>query len=138
MPKFKVTPEKEKQLLQLMARLGVKESDLAENFIRGGGHGGQKKNKTSSCVHLRHIPSGTEVRCQADRSQSLNRFLARRELCEKLEERALGEMSRKRQLMEKIRRQKRRRSKRAKEKMLAGKHKRAEVKTLRRAYIPED
>ena len=138
MGKFKVTADKEKQLLSLMSQLGVNEADLVENFIRGGGHGGQKKNKTSSCVHLRHLPSGTEVRCQASRSQSLNRFLARRELCEKIQEQILGKQSRRQQAAEKTRRQKRRRSRRAKEKILSEKHERAEVKALRRAYLPDD
>ena len=83
---FPVSPEKENQLLARLTDLGIAEADLDEKFIRGGGPGGQKTNKTSSTVCLRHKPSGIEVRCSQERSQSMNRFLARRELCEKIAE----------------------------------------------------
>ncbi len=101
-----------------MDKLDVNESDITEKFIRGSGSGGQKINKTSSCVYLKHEPSGIEVKCQKGRSRDMNRLLARRELCEQLEERLLGEKSKRQQRMEKIRRQKRRRSRRQKERML--------------------
>ena len=115
-----------------MARIDLREEDLEEHFIRGSGSGGQKINKTSSCVVLRHRPTGLEVRCQAERSQALNRFLARRELCAKLEERRDGAASARRQAQEKIRRQKRRRSRRQKERMLADKRHHAARKAARR------
>ena len=115
-----------------MAKLGIREEELSENFIRGSGSGGQKINKTSSCVQLRHAPSGIEIKCQSSRLQGSNRFFARRDLCDKLEEKILGIKSRRKQEQEKVRRQKRRRSRRAKNKMLEGKHKQSEKKALRR------
>lgn len=114
-----------------MAHLGIYEEDLKESFVRSGGAGGQNVNKVSTCVVLFHEPSRTLVRCQTERSQGLNRFLARRLLCDKIEEKTLGEKSAKRQAVEKVRRQKRRRSRRAKEKMLDEKHHNAARKALR-------
>jgi protein subunit release factor B len=128
---FDVSSPKRLQLAGRMQRLGIRESDLVEAFIRGSGPGGQKINKTSSAVYLRHRPSGIEIRCQRERSQSLNRFLARRELCDRLEARVEGARSARRQAEEKIRRQKRRRSRRQKERMLREKHHRAEKKQWR-------
>jgi len=128
-----ITQEKWGKLYERMAALGVREEDLTENFIRGSGSGGQKINKTSSCVQLRHAPSGIEIKCQSSRLQSSNRFFARRDLCDKLEERKLGAQSSRQQEQEKIRRQKRRRSRRAQNKMLEGKHKQSEKKALRRS-----
>jgi protein subunit release factor B len=136
MPLFPVSPEKQKQLEERMSRLGLKESDLIEDFIRGSGPGGQKINKTSVAVTLRHPASGLVVRCQESRSQALNRFLARRLLVEKLEAKILGEKTEKQKMIEKIRRQKRRRSRRAKEKMLAEKRHQGLKKALRQK--PED
>jgi len=127
-----VSLEKQRQLERRMDALGIDESDLEEQFVRGSGRGGQKINKTSSCVYLKHLPSGIEIKCQQARSQAMNRFLARRELCDRFEEQILGEKSRKQQEAEKIRRQKRKRSKRAKEKMLAEKHRLSEKKELRK------
>jgi peptide chain release factor len=129
---FKVSEEKEVELRALMQKLGVKEDDLEEQFIRGSGPGGQKINKTSSCVHLQHRRSGIEVKCQRSRSQSLNRYFARRELCERLMERLNLAQSKKRQEAERIRRQKRRRSRRQKEKLLQDKRFRKETKAQRR------
>jgi protein subunit release factor B len=116
-----VSSEKEKELEARMEELGIYEEDLVEKFIRAGGKGGQKVNKTSSCVYLKHIPSGMEVKIQKDRSQATNRFLARRLLCEKIEADRLGSESKQRKAIEKIRRQKRKRSKRAREKILKNK-----------------
>ncbi len=132
MPLFNVRPEKETQLLARMARLGIRESDLVEQFVKGSGAGGQKINKTSSCVYLLHRPSGIEIKCQRERSQTMNRFLARRELCDRLEQKYLGAQSAKRQEVERIRRQKRRRSRRQKERMLAEKRQHSEKKASRR------
>jgi protein subunit release factor B len=132
MPLFPVSPEKQAQLEERMARLGIREADILEDFVKGSGAGGQKINKTSMAVSLRHLPSGLMVRCQESRSQALNRFLARRLLCQKLEERVQGAASVERQRIEKIRRQKRKRSKRAKEKLLADKRHHSGKKEFRR------
>ena len=115
---FSVSKAKEQALRVKMERLGIRERDIEEKFIRSSGKGGQKVNKASTCVYLKHKPSGIEVKCQQERSQALNRFLARRILARKIETRILGRLSEERKRIEKIRRQKRRRSKRAKEKML--------------------
>jgi len=115
----------------MMARLGVKESDFEERFIRSSGPGGQNVNKVETCVVLRHVPSGLEVRCQQERSQALNRFLARRILLKRLETQRLGKLSEEAQRISKIRRQKRRRSRRAKAKLLQDKFLRARKKALR-------
>lgn len=133
-----VTPDKQEKLRGRMVALGVLEEDLDEHFIRGSGKGGQKINKTSSCVQLIHRPSGIEVRCQQTRSQADNRYWARRELCDRIEEQVLGEKSAKRQAVEKIRRQKRRRSRRAKARMLDEKSKQGEKKKLRGRIRPDD
>jgi len=125
---FGVSPEKEKALEERMAELGIREEDLVEKFIRSGGHGGQNVNKVATCVYLKHVPTGLEVKCQQERSQALNRYLARRILADKVEAAILGRRSEEQQRIAKIRRQKRKRSKRAKEKMLAAKHRRAELK----------
>jgi peptide chain release factor len=128
---FGITQEKERSLQEKMEQLGIKESDIIERFIRSRGHGGQNVNKTSTCVYLKHVPTGIEVKCQRERSQSINRFLARRILVEKIENMIRGSESEERQRIEKIRRQKRKRSKRAKEKVLELKHIQSRKKQLR-------
>jgi len=128
---FNVSASKEKVLLDRMKKLGVAEKDIEETFIRSSGPGGQKVNKSSSCVFIRHIPTGLSVKYQRERSQALNRFLARRLLLDKIERMKKGLVSREQERIEKIRRQKRKRSKRAKEKMLADKHHQAGKKQLR-------
>ena len=126
-----ISPEKEKVLKDRMDKLGVKDSDLKESFIRSSGPGGQKVNKTSSCVFLIHIPTGLTVKCQQERSQALNRFLARRILLDRIEKLKTGLVAAEEMRIEKIRRQKRRRSKRAKERILASKHVQSEKKMQR-------
>ena len=138
MSQFSVSFEKEDQLLKRMAALGLSESDLQEWFIRGGGPGGQKTNKTSSTVCLRHKPTGLEVRCAQERSQSLNRFLARRDLCDKIAAKLHGEKSKKEQEREKIRRQKRRRSRRQTAIMVDAKKKHGAKKALRQRPAHDD
>lgn len=128
---FPISLQKKEALLTKMKRLGVREADFEEHFIRSAGPGGQNVNKVSTCVVLRHPPTGIEVRCQKERSQAMNRFLARRILLDKVEEKVLGAASAERKRIEKIRRQKRKRSKRAKEKMLATKKRHAQKKSLR-------
>jgi protein subunit release factor B len=137
---FKISIEKEAALSERMQRLGVRECDLEESFIRSSGPGGQKVNKTSTCVFIRHLPTGLSVKCQRERSQSINRFLARRLLLDKIERLRAGIIDEKKKRIEKIRRQKRKRSKRAKEKMLEEKHRDAHKKRLRSsvAYDSEE
>ncbi|MFA5389513.1 MAG: peptide chain release factor-like protein [Candidatus Omnitrophota bacterium] len=127
-----VNKDKEDILKAKMDSLGLKEADIEEKFIRSAKKGGQKVNKTSSCVYLRHLPTGIEVKCQEERSQSLNRFLARRILTAKIESLVLGRKAEAEREREKIRRQKRKRSKRAKEKMLRYKKIHSEKKQLRK------
>ena len=135
--RFSVSPEKEKALRQRLADLGIDEKDITEHFVRSGGHGGQNVNKVATCVYLKHVPTGIEVKCQRERSQALNRFLARRILADKIENMLLGKESTEQQERERIRRQKRRRSRRAKEKVLKLKHHTA-AKKKERAYRPEE
>src|SRR5213594_370766 len=113
MSSFPVSLQKEGQLAERMASLGVREADLAETFVRSGGHGGQNVNKTSTCVMLLHRPTGLQVKCQTTRQQALNRFLARRLLLDKIEALQTGVVTAERARIEKIRRQKRKRSRRA-------------------------
>lgn len=134
---YPVSLEKEDQLTQRMAALGVREADIAETFVRSGGHGGQNVNKTSTCVMLLHRPTGLQVKCQATRQQGLNRFLARRLLLDKIEALRKGYVAAERARTEKIRRQKRRRSRRAKQRMLADKSHHAAKKEARRPVASE-
>jgi protein subunit release factor B len=128
---FSVTAAKEKALADKMEALNIREEDIEESFIRSSGKGGQHVNKTSTCVYLKHLPTGIEVKCQQERSQSLNRYRARVLLAGKIEQLIRGRESEEIQRIEKIRRQKRKRSKRAKEKMLAEKKLVSEKKKLR-------
>lgn len=114
-----------------LAALGVVDADLHEEFIRGSGSGGQKINKTSSCVLLTHLPTGLQVKCQKTRSREQNRFFARRLLLEKLEQIHLGAKSEAARRVHKIKAQKKKRSKRAKEKILGDKHQRSVTKASR-------
>jgi protein subunit release factor B len=132
-----VSPGKEKSLLERMQALGVREQDIEEQFVRSSGAGGQKVNKTSSCVVLHHRPTGIRVKCQQERSQALNRFFARRILLDKIETKLRGAESAEQQEIAKIRRQKKRRSRRAKQKMLADKRHQAEKKSSRSAVRPD-
>jgi protein subunit release factor B len=133
MSAFPVSLEKEAKLVQRMALLGVREADIEESFVRSGGHGGQNVNKTSTCVMLLHHPTGVQVKCQATRQQGLNRFIARRLLLDKIEAIKNGFVAARRAEIEKIRRQKRKRSRRAKNKMLADKSHHSAKKELRRS-----
>jgi protein subunit release factor B len=129
---FPVSLEKQAQLSQRMAALGVREADIEESFVRSGGHGGQNVNKTSTCVMLLHRPTGLQVKCQATRQQGMNRFFARRLLLEKIEEKQKGYVAAQRDEIERIRRQKRKRSRRAKDRMLASKSHNADKKDARK------
>ncbi|MFA6142091.1 MAG: peptide chain release factor-like protein [Candidatus Omnitrophota bacterium] len=125
-------PDKEEVLRAKMASLSVRESDIVELFVLASKKGGQKVNKTSSAVYLKHMPTGIHVKCQQERSQVLNRFLARRILINKIESLIRGRESEEQKRYEKIRRQKRRRSRRAKDKMLRDKKLHSEKKALRK------
>lgn len=117
-----VSSEKEKALQERMEQLGIRESDIVERFVRSRGHGGQNVNKVATCVYLKHLPTGLEVKCQQERYQAANRFFARRLLVQKIERMVEGKESEEQKAIEKVRRQKRRRSRRAKEKVLEMKH----------------
>jgi peptide chain release factor len=127
-----VSLEKEDQLTQRMAALGVRDSDIEESFVRSGGHGGQNVNKTATCVMLLHRPTGLQVKCQDTRQQGLNRFLARKLLLDKIEEMRKARAAAERARIEKARRQKRGRSRAAKQRMLADKSHHAARKESRR------
>lgn len=118
-------------LNQRMRRLGIREEELEEKFIRGAGAGGQKINKTSSTVVLVHVPTGLEVRCQRERSQLQNRIIARQELCDKLEAKLQSTRQMKRNAIELKRRKNRKRPRGLKERILEHKRRRSEVKRFR-------
>jgi protein subunit release factor B len=133
-----ISAEKEKAIAARMQELGVSDNDFEESFVRSSGPGGQKVNKSSSCVYLVHIPTGLSVKCQRERSQSLNRYLARKLLLDKIERLQKGFIAKEKEKLEKIRRQKRKRSKRAKEKILTAKPQRAQAKVLRSKVVVEE
>lgn len=126
-----VSKKKEEGLRLRMEDLGIFEKDIVEKFVRSSGRGGQKVNKTATCVYLKHLPTNIEVKCQRARTQAMNRFLARRILADKVEVMIRGRESAERQRVEKIRRQKRKRSRRAKLKMLEEKRKQSRKKQER-------
>jgi len=128
---FPVSERKYQALLQRMERLGVREGDIEEDFSRGSGPGGQHVNKTSTCVQLHHRPTGIRVRCQTERSQAMNRYRARCLLLEELESRQVGAASAEAREIAKRRRQKARRSRRSKSKMVADKRHHAAIKAGR-------
>ncbi len=137
MAEFGVGLDKEDALADKMMCLGVRPDDIIERFIRSQGPGGQNVNKTSTCVYLKHIPTGIEVKCQKKRSQALNRYIARQILLKKIETAILGDLSEERKRIEKIRRQKRKRSRRAKLKVLEAKRKHSQKKRLRASVREE-
>lgn len=120
--------------LEKALRLKIDSFDIVEQFVRGGGAGGQKINKTASAVFLKHLPTGIEVKCQKHREQSRNRLSAYKILIDKIEEKVMGSASEKARKIFKLKKQKARRSKKAKEKILRGKKLRGEVKRLRSGF----
>jgi protein subunit release factor B len=133
-----ISRDKIRDLLLRMGRLGISRDDLVESFVRGSGHGGQKVNKTSSTVRLRHVPTGIDVRCQEERSLAQNRYLARVELCTKLESRLAAARQSKLAAIAKRRRQQQTRSRAAKAAMIHDKRHRSLNKSLRRPPSRED
>ena len=131
MLKFGAGEEKNKALKKEMQKFNVCEKDLLEKFVRASGPGGQNVNKVATCVYLKHIPSGFEVKMQKSRSQALNRFLARRELVRKIENHILGRESEEEKRRQKIRQTKQRRSRRAKKRILEQKRFQAQKKEAR-------
>jgi len=126
-----INAEKTTALEERMAGLGISEGDLLEKFVRGSGAGGQKINKTSNCVFLKHLPTGVCIKCQMDRSREMNRFLARRELCEQLEKIRDGKAVAKTQAIEKMRRTHRPRSRNSKKRSVADKRILSRKKSMR-------
>ena len=112
MGRFGITLGKEAELAARMARCGLLESDLDESFVSASGPGGQKVNRTATAVRLLHRPTGLEVKAQESRSQALNRFYARRRLCELIEARTLGNDSPEAKRLARLRKQKDRRRRR--------------------------
>jgi protein subunit release factor B len=131
---FPVSLEKSELLERRMTELGVKEAEIEESFVRSGGHGGQNVNKTSTCVMLVHRPTAIQVKCQTTRQQALNRYLARQLLLDKIEKQQKGFLAAERDEIEKIRRKKRKRSRRAKERLLADKARHSAKKDARRSW----
>ena len=128
---FPVSSDKANALRLRMAALQIQEEDLDESFVRSSGKGGQNVNKVATCVVLVHRPTGTSVKCQQERSQGLNRYLARKLLADRIEADRLGRQNQQQQESARIRRQKRRRSRRAKNRMLADKRVQGAKKVLR-------
>lgn len=126
------SPDMEDPLARRMAALGVREADIEEAFVRSGGHGGQNVNKTSTCVQLLYRPTGIQVKCQTSRHQAQNRSLARKLLLDKIEALQKSWRAAEQARIEKLRRQKRGRSRAAKQRILADKKHRATKKDLRR------
>ena len=110
--------EKQEELVQKMNLLGIKEEDIEETFVRSGGPGGQKLNKTSNCVVLKYKPEGIVIKCQQDRARAVNRFLCRRKLVEKMEIMLFGRQSDREKKIQKIRKQKKKKRKKNERKTL--------------------
>lgn len=132
MRRIMINRDKWEKLAQSMMHLNIHEVDLVEKFILGSGKGGQKINKTASTVYLKHLPSGLEIKCQYSRRREDNRYFARRRICEKLQTIVSDEKTKAQQLIEKIKRQKKRRSRKAKQKMLDEKSKKSQLKATRK------
>jgi len=82
---FGVTTGKLDELKARISRLGIDPAKIDETFSRGGGKGGQKVNKTANRVQLYYAPLELRIACHRERSRSLNRFYALRELVDQAE-----------------------------------------------------
>lgn len=133
-----ITTDKWQRLNAWMQRLSLNEGDLIEKFIIGSGKGGQKLHKTASTVYIKHIPTSLEIKCQDSRSREDNRYFARMRLCEKLQAKYSDEKSKAQACIEKIKRQKKRRSRRAKQKILDKKSQQSTKKSLRKKPLSDD
>lgn len=131
-----ISKEKWDKLTERMAKLQITEADLVEKFILGSGKGGQKLHKTASTVYLKHLPSGLEIKCQYSRSRDDNRYFARDRLCDKLQEIISDEKTKEQQRVEKLKRQKKRRTRRSKQRMLDEKSRQGQLKGLRKKPLP--
>ena len=126
-----ISKYRKQALRKKMHKFGIRREDIREKFIRASGKGGQKVNKASSCVYLRHIPTNIEVKCKQERSQALNRLIAREILVNRIEAFIEKTRNQEKKRIEKIKRQQRKRSKGAKERILRAKRKRGEKKKNR-------
>mgnify|MGYP000414435451 CR=1 FL=1 len=133
-----ISKDKWDKLAEKMAKLHIHEADFVEKFILGSGSGGQKLHKTASTVYMKHMPSGLEIKCQESRSRQDNRYFARERLCEKLQSVLSDEKTKEQQRVEKIKRQKKRRTRRSKQKMLDEKSKVGQLKALRKNPLSSD
>jgi len=122
-------------MMHQMENLKIREEDIIEKFIKSQGPGGQHVNKTSSCVYLKHIPTGIEVKCQKERSQARNRYIARKLLVEKIKAQKLKEALERKSEIEKLRRKMRKKPKRIKLKILEGKRRHSEKKNFRSKIV---
>ncbi|WP_367607551.1 peptide chain release factor-like protein [Legionella sp. W05-934-2] len=127
-----ITKQKWDKLAEWMVSLNISEQDILEKFIIGSGKGGQKLHKTASMVYIKYVPAGVEVKCQDSRSRDDNRYFARVRLCEKMDFLLKNEQSNRQKEIDKIRRQKKRRSRRLQKKILDDKQKRGAIKKLRK------
>lgn len=127
-----ITPKKWEQLRQTMQQLNINEADIDEKFILGSGSGGQKVNKSNTCVYLKHHPTQHTIKCQKTRSREDNRYFARKRLCEKISDNHAHIVSEKKKAISKLKHQKKRRSRRAKQKILDNKHHQSSIKAQRK------
>ena len=133
-----ITAEKQQALEERMDRLGIQEDDLVEKFVLGSGSGGQKINKTHSCVYLRHLPTGFEVKCQSGRSRTMNRYIARGLICDQIEERRRLRALRRKRAAAKSRALNRKPSAATKAKRVEQKRRRSAVKRMRSKPTTDD